>query len=595
MVLLGFMGVAWLVLLPIFRNPHAWGIQDWDQHLFYHAAAAAAVVEHGELPLWNPYACGGMVMLANPQSRMMTPFFLLHVLFGVDWAIRLEIVLHLGLMLAGVFVWARDRGTSSRGALAAAMAFGLSSMFAANVAVGMTWFLSVAFWPWLALFVARGVDHRRNLWGAAACVALMLGEGGAYPLVIVLTCLGVHAVGVGPAQAALRNVWHLVCVVALGLALGALKVLPMAEFLMRFPRHIQDASGFSLASLVFGLLAPDHRVTGSFFAPDQQAGFWQGMSFGVDENACYVGFLGLFLAGAGVATHARKHRAWLLVLCLMVWVSFGSRIWPSAWDALHALPVYGSMRVAQRFRLAWMLPLALFAGLGLDFMERAAAARWGASKGAALGWVLLVVLVVDITRVTVPIWEDAFSIPPRSGLVRQEVFRQVRGLAWYDAHGDVTQGHPSSSWSALYPAFLQNLGTVDCYETAEFRKAARAESSADYRGEAWVELGRGVVSVHARTMNMVRLDAEMQTEGVVVLNQNNWGGWLTSVGTITQQGGLVTIHLPPGTHHVTVRYRPPSVLWGAALSFLTLLVGLGTLFRRPRGHGGEKQSTVAGA
>ena len=51
----------------------------------------------------NPYLWAGMPMLADAESRVLTLFFLLHVLFGPTVGIHLEIPLHLAIgFLAGI-------------------------------------------------------------------------------------------------------------------------------------------------------------------------------------------------------------------------------------------------------------------------------------------------------------------------------------------------------------------------------------------------------------------------------------------------------------------------------------------------------------
>ena len=70
-LVLFFAVVALIFTLPIFLAFDYWGLFDWDQHLFYHAVPRATILNYGQFPLWNPYYCGGTVLLANPQSRLL--------------------------------------------------------------------------------------------------------------------------------------------------------------------------------------------------------------------------------------------------------------------------------------------------------------------------------------------------------------------------------------------------------------------------------------------------------------------------------------------------------------------------------------------
>src|SRR5271170_2265254 len=55
---------------------------DWDTLGALQWSAYYEVRSFHQLPLWDPYRCGGLPLLANPQSRILTPFFLLHLIFG---------------------------------------------------------------------------------------------------------------------------------------------------------------------------------------------------------------------------------------------------------------------------------------------------------------------------------------------------------------------------------------------------------------------------------------------------------------------------------------------------------------------------------
>jgi len=63
--------------------------------------------------------------------------------------------------------------------------------------------------------------------------------------------------------------------------------------------------------------------------------------------------VGTILIGIGLYDKRRM----FLALCLVVflWLSFGNRSRPvELWTLLHLLPVYNSMRIAQRFRIVFM-------------------------------------------------------------------------------------------------------------------------------------------------------------------------------------------------------------------------------------------------
>ena len=99
---------------------------DWDFTAQLNWVAYASVARFHQLPLWNPYKCGGMPLLGNPQSRFMTPLFLLHLLFGPVVGAHLEIPFHLAIAWGGGYLLARALGLGAPGAVVPAIGFRLA-------------------------------------------------------------------------------------------------------------------------------------------------------------------------------------------------------------------------------------------------------------------------------------------------------------------------------------------------------------------------------------------------------------------------------------------------------------------------------------
>src|SRR2546428_3810049 len=122
---------------PLFEHIGELGVGfDWDQHQLYHWVPYETVRSFGEIPLWNPFECGGMPMLANPQSRWLSPFFLLHLWLGPALAMQVEIITHVALAWLGAFVLGRVFGLSQVGAIAPAVVFSGASYFYLHVREG---------------------------------------------------------------------------------------------------------------------------------------------------------------------------------------------------------------------------------------------------------------------------------------------------------------------------------------------------------------------------------------------------------------------------------------------------------------------------
>ncbi|MEO8799975.1 MAG: hypothetical protein ABI551_18910, partial [Polyangiaceae bacterium] len=85
-----------------------------DEHplVQYEEAARKTVVDFHQLPLWDPYYCGGIDALGTPQSRFVSPTFLLTLVFGTLRGQALVAFLMFYLGLEGTFRYARSRGAT---------------------------------------------------------------------------------------------------------------------------------------------------------------------------------------------------------------------------------------------------------------------------------------------------------------------------------------------------------------------------------------------------------------------------------------------------------------------------------------------------
>ena len=54
---------------PLFAQPFALGVNDWDQHLFYYGVVLKNLVQSGQMPFWNPWYCAGNVSGRTRKSR----------------------------------------------------------------------------------------------------------------------------------------------------------------------------------------------------------------------------------------------------------------------------------------------------------------------------------------------------------------------------------------------------------------------------------------------------------------------------------------------------------------------------------------------
>jgi len=520
---------------------------DWDQHLVYHLGAVAAVSRYGQLPLWNPYYCGGVPLLANPQSRVMTPFFGLHLLAGPVTALELEIVAHLAIAAAGAYTLARVARLRPPASALTALTWAGSSWFPLHLAAGHTTWLAYAYIPWLYAALLRAWSTRHTGWllGAGLLIALAVGEGGFYALSEAL----LFASAMAAVEAfRVRSAWPVVALVlsmSIGAGLAAPKLLPSLILMASHPRPTPAGGATGWGPLLAALTERRPRVGTSV------AGF----GYGFWELGAYLSPGTWPLLAAGLLRTGAARR-WLLPAGLAAMIALGAFADYAPWRLLHLLPPYSSEDVPTRFLILFILFAGLVAGHGFDRLARA-----GRSWRAA-ACLLAATAALDCWLVAPPALTGAFNgSDPTIGLSGQ--FRQVAG----------------GGRDHMYPIASVQLGALDCYEPIPIAVAAVADTAIDYRGEQYLERPGQVTALEWSPARLV-YSAASPTPNVLVVNQNYDPGWQAEPGAnVFDDRGRLAVSIPAGQTTVALTYDPPSFRAGLAIALLTAMAASVALTR----------------
>lgn len=133
----------------------------------------------GEWPFWNPYVFSGQVQIADPQSMIFSPPFLLLALLTAQpslWAVDATVLVSMFGGGVAMLAWCRDQGWHWAGALIAAIVFSFGAAMAWRIQhIGQV--LSLAYFPLVLLCLDRAIERSSLTWGAAtgvvaACIVL---------------------------------------------------------------------------------------------------------------------------------------------------------------------------------------------------------------------------------------------------------------------------------------------------------------------------------------------------------------------------------------------------------------------------------------
>ncbi len=524
-------------------------IDDWDQQLQYQEAAYQTVLRYHQFPWWNPWKCGGVPLLGNPQSHILTPWFLLTLLFGPVVGLHLEITLHIAAAWAGTYLLARVTGAHKLSAAGAATAFAGSSWFYLHACVGHVPFFSFAYLPLVVALAWITAEGGQFVCAAlsGAILALCFTEGYPYTVTFVALTLSLLMLPLAIMQRSLRAILALALAGIFAAGLSAFKLLPAYYLTLAHP-HFTDAGP---ANSLRGLAV-------AFFSRNQDRGRLSPIPvYQFHELGAYVGLFAI-PAFAGLLS-PRRAAPWLFAGTVLLLLARGNTGPHALWTKLHWLPFISQMRAPSRFTIPIVLTVAMMAALGFDFLLMRHSRWW-----SAVAVVLILAGGLDDFAVATPNLYYALR-NPMATKVRVERFRQ----SWLSGWGP---------HQMMYAATVENFGVPFCYEytSTYWPTSVTYPGSPSYRGEQRLE-GDGVVRIESWSPNALTYQVDARGPAVLVINQNYDAEWrlVMGQGEVVDHQGLLAIRVPQGRQRVEIAYRDHLALVGALIGFVTLLAGIG--------------------
>ncbi len=565
----------------------------------------------GRLPLWNPHQDGGVPLLGNAQSALLTPLDWPVLLLGAADGWNVSLLARLLLAAAGAYLLLRDLGRSRAASGLGAVVFSLSGAFVAWLEFPLV--LTVAPAP-LLLFFARRCARRespRAVAGVAAATFLVLagGQPEAALLVAILAAAVVFASAPAPAG------WvRPAAGAALGAGLCAPALLPFAEYFRHSAARIGEGrhpfvlSARDLLRFVWPRLAGSNAI----------------------EAAATVSIVVLLLLPLGLATarRDRETRFWALAAAAMLLAIYDN---PVSRALALATPVYWT-----RFLLLLPLALGAVAAAGLDALRQRFAGS-GRAASVAIGAAAAAVCLVELLSAArgVHAVSPAADLAPRTPMLDRlaadrEIFRVLplhtmlspdsatdyglEDARGYDALGPAgwrraraaigrfadlpTQkdaiepwdlapgGSGLDDWNVKYlllpPQYgfgaetlnaKKGLDLEDVYSGPDGRilRNRRVRPRVRLQGTA------GEVRVRARAPGLWRIAVRAEADGALVVADPFFPGWRARVDRAESPltavpGEPMSVRLPAGPHEVELDYRPASFQAGVGVAGIAALV-----------------------
>lgn len=464
--------IAVLLALPLLcffqaaRQRGVFFVHDIQFYFYPIHKSAAALVKHGELPLWNPYAYGGMPLLGDIQTALLYPPNWLFFILPAETAFSYAVLLQFCLAGLGMYLFLRGLQLGAASSFQGAVAFMFCGFMTARV-VHLSILGATALIPWVFLCSQRALRGGRALWKAAAAVAVALQVFSGHPQVPIYTAgaLALFALvqgleqraGDGDARWLYRMPGRLLIILGLGYGLAAVQLLPLNELVGHSHRSgrlsydfiFGNSSGINdwlllLYPYAFGSLREGLYAAAPIVDPSLGSPLW--------EHASYVGILPLSLAALVIwcfasrlrARRAQAHTAasglpsaetghreayaslhlWGFLVCLVGLSLLVASGWNTPFSyVLYHLPVLGKLRDMERAMVLADFALASLAAIGCELLwqERRPMPEplRRRLQPIAIATLAVPALVLAVIR-----------LPPVKGLLRPQVIENLVLTRW---------------------------------------------------------------------------------------------------------------------------------------------------------------------
>ncbi|MCE9642944.1 MAG: hypothetical protein K8Q97_01320 [Candidatus Andersenbacteria bacterium] len=531
------------------------GIADWDLYVPLHDSYRKAILQLHTFPFWDPYPCGGTAGLGDPEFPVFTPTFLLVLLFGSSWGLRLDVVLSVIVGAIGMLVLARKLGRSVEAGLLAALivSFGgvnLIENVEGHVNILTVMWIPWIFWAWLCVYQKK---MRPIILGIF--LALTFLGGGVYLLIyttiafIVLTLLASRKKDAF-LTALKSGLW--------GLGLVSFKLIPVIYWLKQFTDRVYVPSSYTLpwlGDIFFGRYLHDTYVI-------------LNQSSGWHEYGAYIGYGALVLALIGSARFFQNRiiRALSIATILAIALSTLGPFLAPILDHIKFLPRSNLSRVI----VFAVIPIALLASYGMDRLRNFMPKYGNVIQVCVIGFI-----AIDLISLTYQISEQAFVLPHVIPLISPAPYPIAYTPERYD---DAGQGSRTTRTTDAYfagygtEAYCSVLGPQSAVRTIYDEGDTGAVSALDSRAK---------VTIVFWSYNTVKVHVDTPIATRVVLNENYAKGWMANGKPAIIESNRPAIDISEGSYDIVFQYKAPGFFIGLFITILIISIACYSSFARP--------------
>jgi len=512
---------------------------DWGYFNSLSYVVHSIVQGYGKFPLHDPWVLGGIDILANPQSRIFSPFVLADIFLTAPVANAFSLVLLGFVGIAGCYKLLIYLGINSWIAVACSVIFINSSWFSLHFAVGHIPYGAFQLLGLCFYFILK-LSKPKYLFYFSVLMAFFLLDGAIYTFVFSLLLVLISILfGVGDLN--LVNIWKY-----LGREWKMLSISMLAFLFISAPKIIPllflHADRIPLTEVTFMQF---ELLLSSLFDPIQyvqkpHAFLFYGVNF--HEFGCYLGLVGLLIVLWYLTkkNHFKQSIRFILIGGFFLFIALGRARDINPWRIIQLIPLVNNVHIQTRFLILFYLFYIILLAKSLDYFR--------VNKHEAL-WILLVLFLV-LESLFVANYSFYYSY------YLEKEFQPTIAFSKNIANTRIDQTKCSVVKPAIY--FLKNTAAKNTYEPSAGISEIKCTDSSNYLGEIYLLSGKGSAHVIKFIPGEIYIFYELSQVAIIQLNTNFLAGWKVESGDAVaySQSGLLTIETGNLKGELKLSYRP---------------------------------------
>ena len=550
--------------------------EDWGYFNSLSLIIKSIILQFAEFPVQNPWFCGGLDLLTNPQQRIFSPLLLLDIIFHPPYSVLITWVLFSILGLFGTYVLLREIQYDRAFAILGSILFINSSWFGLHSAAGHQTFASMQLLPFVLFLFIKMRQSLLYFVYLSGLLSFLILEGDFYTVFYSLLILGSFMVlNLDLTRDVFKKMYQrkiLVCVALLGAGLIASpKLLPLFLHIPSIP-NFDSFSNFPPMSfkLMYAAFFDIHQKIQNVKVDESQVFKFQEFGLYLSPILILSIFIGFFQKKSLV-----KYLKFLILTLLWFWVGTAQFPEINPWRVIYSIPLLDRIHSPHR---TLIIAYFFFLVLSLKALNEVLKKVESKKYRSYFQFILFSLLMMESFYVRIHS-SNSFSIVPF----------QTKNLI------QNTNVNHSLQFMQSPNHFLKiNTGTAFCYEPSFTPVSILSSNNPLYKGEIYSVPDRSweakMISYTPGRINIAY--KKIKPEGIIRLNVNALYEWVVEYGQVELLGqGTQNLDIKPlnDEGQVVLRYKPwylPFIMF--AEIFGVLVMGY-LLYRYLRGKKTDDQ------